>query len=122
MSSKYFFYKQYFMMIISIMNVKDLKSLILKKFIKYLTKRVETLEDKWSVCKQCSYIELKQFKKYPTLWELREVYKKTNQVFSMNNRLLFQLFHLFFIKWTYTISIIIFNECFLNIETISSVF
>ena len=96
MSSKYFFYKQYFMMIISIMNVKDLKSLILKKFIKYLTKRVETLEDKWNVCKQCSYIELKQFKKYPTLWELREVYKKTNQVFSMNNRLVFQLFHLFF--------------------------
>ena len=96
MSSKYFFYKQYFMMIISIMNVNDLKSLILKKFIKYLTKRVETLEDKWSVYKQCSYIELKQFKKYPTLWELREAYKKTNQVFSMNNKLIFQLFHLFF--------------------------
>ena len=96
MSSKYFFYKQYFMMIISIMNVKDLKSLILKKFIKDLTKRVETLEDKWSVFKQCNYIETKQFKKYPTLWELREVYKKTNQVFSMNNRLIFQLFHLFF--------------------------
>ena len=62
MSSKYFFYKQYFMMIISIMNVKDLKSLILKKFIKYLTKRVETLEDKWSVYKQCSYIELNNSK------------------------------------------------------------
>ena len=67
MSSKYFFYKQYFMMIICIMNVKDLKSLILKKFIKYLTKRVETLEDKGNVCKQCSYIDTKQFKKYPTL-------------------------------------------------------
>ena len=78
------------------MNVKDLKSLILKKFIKYLTKRVETLEDKWSVCKQCSYIDIKQFKKYPILWELREAYKKTNQVFSMNNKLIFKLFHLFF--------------------------
>ena len=55
------------------MNVKDFKSLILKKFIKYLTKRVETLEDKWNVCKQYSYIDIKQFKKYPTLWELREV-------------------------------------------------